>query len=125
LLWGLEGYRDELKVMKDRVRTKVSKLMFRDYVQFLHRSGRRGNKVKISERMMVILDLLMSRGRIHMIKFLTLPEVLALYLNRANSTRTRDIQALVANNLIRIEDVNKDTFIEPNYKILDSVTYRA
>ena len=34
VLWGIEGYRDELKKIKCKIRKKVAELMFSDYIHY-------------------------------------------------------------------------------------------
>jgi Fic family protein len=122
VLWGLKGYRDELKIIKDKVRKKVTELMFRDYIQFLLRN-RKTEICKLTPRLGLILELLISKGHISFAKFLGSPEIQSVYFKLVASTRTRDFQKLYKHGLIKYEEVNGELFIEPNYGILNSLTY--
>ncbi|MCX6702821.1 MAG: hypothetical protein NTW60_03070, partial [Candidatus Wolfebacteria bacterium] len=124
LLWGLEGYRDEIKNIKDKVLKKVKQLMFSDYIQYLLRN-KKNEKTKINHRVVDILQLLVLKGRVPLKKFLSTPEAMALYSNVAKSTRVRDFQKMESIGLIKGEEIDNKYFIEPNYRLLDYVTYNV
>jgi Fic family protein len=124
VLWGLEGYRDELTLIKKKVRRKVTELMFSDYIQFLLRN-RKTEVRKLNPRLCHVLELLISKDRIQFGKFIASPEISALYYKLVASTRTRDFQRLHQYSLIAYEQVNGELFIEPNFKILNSVRYEV
>lgn len=118
ILWGLEGYKEELKRIKEKVLTKVKRLMYQDYVQYLLRN-KTNEKVKINHRIIDVLQVLIIKSPIDFKKFLNSSEIVALYRSQSPSTRTRDFQKMVQARLIKI---TKDT-IEVNYAILDSLVY--
>lgn len=120
VLWGLQGYRDEIERVKEKVLTKVKRLMIRDYAQYLLRS-KRDQKIKINQRITHVLDILILRDPIELKKFMNLPEILGLYGPKSSSTRTRDIAKMLAANLIKLEK-EKGT-IEVNYGLLERLTY--
>jgi Fic family protein len=124
ILWGLDGYKNEIENIKGRVLKKVKQLMFSDYTHYLLRN-KKNEKIKINQRIFDTLQLLIPTGRIPFKKFLSTPQVIALYRSVAESTRVRDFQKMVSQNLIKIGKSNSDSedFIEPNFEILDRVRY--
>lgn len=124
LLWGLEGYRDEIKSIKDKVLKKVKQLMFSDYIQYLLRN-KKHEKIKINQTIIDVLGLLIPRGRVPLKKFYSSPEIAALYSKSARTTQVRHFHKMVSQNLITIEEIDKELFIEPNYRLLDYVTYNV
>jgi Fic family protein len=124
ILWGLEGYREEITRIKEMVRKKVRQLMLLDYVQYLLRNKRREN-IKINHRIVHLVELLVRIGRVPMRKFMDSPEVRGLYGSCSQSTKTRDFNKMITNQLIYIEQVEQEFFIEPNFKILDYITYNV
>ena len=70
VLWGLEGYRDEIKSIKGKVLKKVKQLMLSDYIQYKLRN-KKDEKVKINQRIVDVLQLLILWGRIPLKKFLS------------------------------------------------------
>lgn len=118
VLWGLEGYREEIKKIKEKVLTKVKRLMMRDYVQYLFRD-------KKNKRIINVINVLISKGKTTIKKFNELPEMQALYSNRNISTRFRDYKTMLDMGLIYLEEIDKEMFIEVNFKILDSVRYNV
>ncbi len=124
ILWGLEGYRDEIKNIKEKVLKKVKQLMFSDYTHYLLRN-KKYEKIKINQRIFDTLQLLISSGRIPLKKFLSTPQVIALYRSVAESTRVRDFQKMLSMEFIRIEKSDNEDFIEPNYQILEHLRYNV
>ena len=122
ILWGLEGYKDEIENIKGKVLKKVKQLMFSDYTHYLLRN-KKYEKIKINQRIFDTLQLLISSGRIPLKKFLSTPQVIALYRSVAESTRIRDFQKMESIELIRIEKSDNEEFIEPNYQILEHLRY--
>jgi Fic family protein len=124
ILWGLEGYKEEIKKIKEKVLTKAKQLMLKDYVQYLFRN-KKNETIKINLRIVNVVDFLMSKGRLSMVKFNDAPELKALYSNTSTTTRFRDIKTMSAKGLINIEVINNESFIDLNFKILDSVRYNV
>ncbi len=122
IIWGLEGYRDEIKRLKGKVLKKVRQLMLSDYVHYLLRNKGR-EKIKINQRIVDIIQLLLSKDKILLSKFLTSPELTALYRNCSQSTRSRDFGKMVMADLIKVGKSNgAEDFIGPNYQILERVS---
>jgi Fic family protein len=124
IIWGLDGYKDELTIIKGKVLKKVKQLMLSDYVHYLFRN-KKHEKVKINHRIVDIVQLLISQGRIPINKFMSSPEVIALYRNASSSTRVRDFQKMAERDLIKIEKIENETFIEPNFQLLERLTYNV
>ena len=124
ILWGLKGYRDEIANIKGKVLKKVKQLMFSDYTHYLLRN-KKHEKIKINQRIFYTLQLLISSGRIPLKKFLSTPQVIALYRPVAESTRIRDFQKMLSIELVRIEKSDNEDFIEPNYQILEHLRYNV
>lgn len=122
LLWGLEGYRDEIKRVKGKVLKKVKQLMLSDYVRYLYRSKAEQN-IKINERIVNIVDLLIRWESMPFKKFSNTPELLALYKNSADSTRMRDFNKMEALGLIKFNKKENQEFVEINYQILEGLVY--
>ena len=55
ILWGLEGYRDEIETIKGKVLKKVKQLMFSDYTHYLLRN-KRYEKIRINQRIFDTLN---------------------------------------------------------------------
>ncbi len=122
LLWGLEGYRDEIKSIKDRVLKKVKQLMFSDYLQYLLRN-KKNEAIKLNQRIVNVLQFIISRERISFKKLSTTPEMTAFYSSVSQSTRVRDFKKMIFHELINVEEIDKENFIEPNYGILKHLIY--
>jgi hypothetical protein len=122
ILWGLGGYRDEIKNIKEKVLKKVKQLMLSDYIHYLLRN-KKNEKIKINQRLFDAVQLLITKGRITAEKFFSSPEYMALYRNASQSTQFMDIKKLIVTDLIKIEKIDNVSFIEPNYQILDRITY--
>jgi Fic family protein len=124
ILWGLKGYRDEIEIIKGKVLKKVKQLMFSDYIHYLLRN-KKNEKIKINQRIFDTLQLLISSGRVPSKKFLSTPQVIALYRSVAESTRIRDFQKMGSADLIKIEKSDNEDFIEANFQILDHLRYNV
>ncbi len=122
ILWGLEGYRDEIESIKGKVLKKVKQLMFSDYIHYLLRN-RKNEKIKINQRIFDTVQLLIPSGRVPFKKFLSTPQVIALYRSVAESTRIRDFQKMSLAELIKIEKSDNEDFIEANFQILEHLRY--
>jgi len=124
LLWGLEGYRDEIISIKGKVLKKVKQLMFSDYIQYLLRN-KKHEKIKLNQTIVDVLGLLILKGRIPLKKFYSSPEVIALYSKSAKTTLGRHFRKMVSQKLINLEEIDKEFYIEPNYRLLDYITYNV
>jgi len=122
LLWGLEGYRDEIRSIKDKVLKKVKQLMFSDYLQYLLRNKKYEN-IKLNQRIVDVLQFIISRNEISTKKLYSTPEMNAFYTNVSQSTKVRDLKKMILHDLIKIERVEKEEFIKPNFGILERVRY--
>ena len=122
ILWGLEGYKEEIKKIKEKVLKKVKQLMLLDYVRYLLRN-KKNEAIKINNRIVDVIEILILKGRLPTGKFFESPEFKALYSSSHQSTMFRDLKKMSAQRLINIEEINNENFIEPNFKILDYVTY--
>lgn len=122
IIWGLEGYRDEIDQIKQKVLTKMKQLMLSDYIHYLLRN-KKNEKIKINQRIVDILQLLIPRGRVPVKKFVATPEMIALYRKSATSTRLRDIRKMFTLELIKYETVENEEFMEANFQILERLRY--
>jgi Fic family protein len=124
LIWGMKGHLEEIKRIKGLVLKKQKQLMFMDYVKYLL-DNKKEQKIKISQRIIDILRLLVKSGRVSSSKFLTSPEMSALYRNRTASTRSRDLKKMVVLKLVNIVEEEGKFTIEPNFNILEGLTYNV
>ena len=125
LVWGMHGYLEEITGIKRKVLKKVKALMFLDYVRYV-RESKREQDIKITDRIVHVLKLLVSRESIPLAAFLGSPEVSALYNRVAASTRSRDFKKMRDALLIRVyRDTNGKVIIEPNDQILETIRYDA
>jgi len=122
LIWGMEGYRDEVRKIKIKVLKKVKQLMFLDYSNYLLKY-KKGRKIKINQRIITLLGLLVNIEKLPLAKFLSSPEVSAIYHNLTPSTKSRDFGKMDYYKLIKINKENGQEYIEPNFQILDIVKY--
>lgn len=122
LLWGLNGYREEIESIKNKVLNKIKKLMYLDYIQFLLRT-KTEQDIKLTQRIVDVLQLIVAKEHIPLKKFLVTPEVSALYRNVSQSTRSRDLKKMVVHGLIRIEKENDSEYIVPNFRLLERLRY--
>lgn len=124
LIWGMKGYLDEIKRIKARVLKKVKQLMLMDYTKYLLDAKKR-HKVKINQRIVDVLRLLVRVDRIPFNKFQVSPEVEALYKNVSAATKYRDFKKMVSEGLIKLEKEGDVFIVEPNYQILEYVIYNV
>jgi len=118
LVWGTEGYLQEVKRTKNLVLIKVKELMLQDYVRWLY------SKKKINQRVYGVLVLIIRTGKMPFNKFLSSPELTTLYSNRKISTRYKDFDKMRKTlNLIRIFKEGHQKFIEPNFQELEELEY--
>ena len=123
ILFGLTGYRDEINTMKSKVLKKIKQLMLSDYIEYILRN-KKLEKVKINQRTVDFLKLLIEWGRMPLKKLLAAPQVATLY--RSESTRIRDFKKMDESELILLKkDDQGETFIEPNYALLERLRYNV
>lgn len=122
ILWGIEGYKNELIRIKFKILKKVKQLMFMDYVNYLLRS-KRDQDIKINQRIVDVLQLLKNTDEIHFSKFMKSAQVRALYRPVSAATLYRDFAKMSSLRLIGKTEKNGESYIGINYDILDSVRY--
>jgi Fic family protein len=126
LIWGAQGYLREIKRIKERVLTKVKQLMLQDYVRYLSDTkSQQPSSKKINQRIRGILFLLTQSGKISFNKLRSSPEYKSLYHKVSNMTQSRDFSKMKSLRLIRFSDTEGQTFIEPNYEILEGLQYNV
>jgi len=124
ILWGLEGYREEIINIKVKVMKKLKQLMFSDYLQYLLRN-KAHETIKLNKRLMAFLQLLIAKGRVSSDKFYSSPEVIALYHKVSKTTRIRDLRTMLSHQLIKTSRDGKELFMEPNFGLLDGLWYKV
>jgi len=126
LMWGLTGYRDEIKRIKNLALLKLKKLMLMDYAKYLL-ADKSNQPIKINQRIIDVLKILINKNKSEYRKFSNSPEISALYNNVSISTKNRDFEKMILSDLIliKVNEENDKIYIEPNFSILDQVTYRA
>ncbi len=122
--FGLKGLVEELSAIKDRVKRKVSVLMFSDYIHYLHRENKKVPNI-LTKRMVHFLEILVQIGITPYRDFISSPSVRALYSNVSISTRSRDIKKLSENRLINLIEKDGIMIIEANLEILQSLVYKV
>ncbi len=93
-----------------------------DYTKYLV-DNKKEQKVKIYPRIIDVLRLLIRQERCSFSKFLSSPEIRALYKNLSASTKSRDFKKMLDLGLIRLNGEKENIFIEPNFQILDRLNY--
>ncbi len=127
IMWGAQGYLQEVKRIKLLVLKKVKQLMFRDYVNWLVATNRqRPVKERINKRVLNVLILLTYCDKIRLEEFRSNNAYQAYYANSSIPTQIRDIEKMKSLNLIRLM-ISSDgkNFIEPNYEIFNDLVYRV
>ena len=122
IMWGTQGYLDEIQRIKNRVVTKLKQLMLTDYTRWLLRT-REFQEVKINERIQSVVELLARRGRISYKKLVIAPEVKMLYSKVKAVTLKRDFQKMKELGLIRTFLEDGDMIVEANFQKLDRIVY--
>ena len=122
IMWGLQGYREEIKRVKNRVLKKVKQVMFDDYLHYLLRT-KRTQPIKITERIIDVIQLLERKAPIPLTKFFGSPELTAIYRKEKPATRTRDFKIMTGHKLITMR--GDDDILEVNYALLDTVVYNV
>jgi len=126
LMWGIEGYLNEIKRIKGLVLRKAKKLMIMDYVRWLLATKKHQEREKkINQRIVGILALLTRAGKTPFDKFTSSPALITLYHKRTALTRYRDFEKMLSVGLIRISKEDNVKYIEPNYQLLESLEYKV
>ncbi|MHC4498405.1 MAG: Fic family protein [Planctomycetota bacterium] len=115
LVFGVNGYLEEVTRVKELVLTKVKQLMLQDYMQWLYRKGR------IHPRVLNVVKLLISIGKTPFKDFLSAVE--PIYAERKERTRYRDFKTLQDLELVHITKENGTKSIEPNFAKLEKLQY--
>ena len=68
--------------------------------------------------------LLTDIGEIPLNKFRASPQYESLYSNVDNSAKSRDLSRMKFLGLVRVYEVNGSNFIEPDYDVLEELSYR-
>ncbi len=124
LLWGLRGFLEEIERIKALVLKKVKQLMLMDYTKYLL-ANKSEQKIKLNQRIVRVMDLLIHNGRVRRSKFLSRPEMLALYSGYQQMTQRRDIAKMHEIGIIILLKEDDGVYIEANYKILDLIVYNV
>ena len=100
--------------------------MFRDYATWLVATNKeRPVKERINKRILNVLMLLTSYGKILLDKFRSDPACKAYYSNSSAATQSRDIAKMKTLGLINITSSDDKDFVEPNYQIFNDLEYRV
>ena len=122
--FGLQGLIEELTYIKEKVKRKVSILMFTDYIHYLSREKKKAPH-KVSSRMVNYLEILVEKGKVPLANFESSAPIRGLYSNKSTSTKTLDLKKLQENRLVKITQKNDQLFIEANLDILQGLEYRV
>lgn len=122
ILWGINGFLQEITRIKSSVLIKLKQLMLTDYTRYLL-NNKKHAKIKINQRIVAVIEFLINIGSISLSKFPTTPQISALYSNVTSSTISRDFRKMADLGLIKVEEKEGQDYISPNYKILDHVQY--
>jgi Fic family protein len=124
LIWGAKGYLEEILRVKGRVLKKVKQLMLQDYTRYLLSSkNEQPPEKKINGRIFGVLFLLTHSDKILLDKLRSSPEYKSLYHHISGMTQNRDFYRMKSLKLIRFSKTDGKVFIEPNYKVLESLEY--
>lgn len=129
ILWGLEGYLEEVNKISAKVLLKVKQLMLGNYAEYLLKIKKeRPVKERVNERITRVIKVLTKTGGMTINEFWAHPTINALYSGSNSkpvsvSTKRRDILVMLRLNLIELPEEGEVAKIIPNYKVLDSVTY--
>ena len=98
--------------------------MFMDYTKYLL-SNKKKEAIKINQRIVDILKILIRQGEIESSDFLSLPEIKALLSPVSRATRSRDFKKMLELRLVKYTEKNEKLFIEPNFQILEQLRYNV
>lgn len=122
LIWGIEGYRNEITRIKDKVLKKLKQLMLQDYVKWLL-STKKQQEIKINQRILNVVRLLARSEPMPLNKFLASAEITTMYSNVSLSTRRLDFQKMDKLGLVEIYTENNRTMVRARFEKLDSLEY--
>ncbi len=122
LRFCLRGLVEELEGIKSRIKSKVTEVMFKDYVHYLFREKKK-TPHNLTKRMVNLLELLVELRGLSLQDFFRSPLVRALYSSVSESTRSRDLKKLRENRLIVEETRGRETIIRPNLELMSSREY--
>ena len=122
--YGLSGLIRELEYVKEMVVIKVTKLMYMDYVHYLHREKKKKPFI-VSSRMVDLLELLVDAGEANEKEFFATPQVRGLYKSVNESTRWRDLKKMVENELVISKEEKGSIRISANLGLLSGLTYKV
>ena len=122
ITWGLDGYRDELRRIKDVVLRKMKQLMLMDYTRYWVQA-KKNMHPKRRRRIITVMNLLVGSGKVPLKKFVSSPQIAALY--RSMPIRSRDFTLMARSGLIRIEGEKGQKTVEPNFHLLEQIRYSA
>lgn len=126
IIWGAEGYLQEVKRIKTLVLKKVKQLMFRDYVNWLFATRKeKDTKERINKRILGVLTLLNSYDKILLDKLRSDPAYKAYYSKTSVSTQNRDFTRMKTLRLIHVTASDGKDYVEPNYNIFNELEYRV
>ncbi|MGB8226878.1 MAG: Fic family protein [Sedimentisphaerales bacterium] len=126
IIWGAQGYLEEIQRVKERILKKVKQLMLQDYVRWLldTKKYHKGEQ-KINPRILRIVELLKESDRVLLDKFRSSPEYKTLYAHSSNMTQIRDLTKMAALGLIKIVTEDNKNYIALNYSILEQLEYKV
>ncbi len=124
LLWGIKGYLAEIRRIKGSVLKKLKQLMLMDYLKYLL-VAKKGKEVKISQRVVDFMQLLVAGGRTPLDKFMASGPVATLYGSVSPPTKSRDFKKMQQLGLVRMPRENGKVYIEPNFAILEALRYHV
>lgn len=126
LIWGAKGYLGEIQRIKGLILKKVKQLMLRDYTNYLFTTkDHQPKEKKINERILRTIELLTHSGKVPFDKLRSSAEYKAMYSHSSSMTQNRDLNKMKSLELIFISTADGVTYIEPNYKILESLTFNV
>jgi len=121
LIWGLDGFRQELERIRKIVLKKMKQLMLMDYTKYLLDTKRK-QRVKITKRVIDVMKLLIQEGKVPTRDFMDTAQIEVLY-SRSPSKKSRDFAKMRELRLITITKDGGVEYIEPNYQILEDLGY--
>lgn len=124
LMWGAKGYLEEIQRIKALILKKVKQLMLQDYTRWLLLTKKHQPKEKkINNRISRIIELLTRSDRVPFDKLRSSTEYTTIYSHSSSMTQSRDLAKMKSLRLIFMSKINGKMHIEPNYEILESLTF--
>lgn len=122
LLWGTQGYLEEVERIKALVLMKLKQLMFIDYTRWLL-TAKQSQQVRINKRIQAVVQFLAKTGPMSHKEFMSSPGMVMLYSKVKSYTKSRDFSKMKELNLICIFDHNGQKFIAANFQKLERLEY--